>query len=94
MSERPKIVIEITPPEDFDGEAFDPTPVLIEFISSINTIPPRELMDYGPVLPTYRAGCKCITISPAGVCSVDSDVTLVYNAPLEDESMRNFRRHL
>jgi len=84
MSEnKKKIVIEITPMmngEEFKGEYFDPTPLLIKFISSINTIAPRGLKDYGPLSPMYKASCPGGIMGPEGsVWVTSSDLTLVYN---------------
>ena len=83
MSESKKIVIEITPMlngEEFKGEYFDPTPLLIKFISSINTIPPRGLKDYGPVFPMYKADCPGGIMGAEGsVWVTHSDLTLIYN---------------
>lgn len=77
-----KITIVLTPKTDggdFVGESFDPTPLLIKFISSINTIPPRRLKDYGPVFPTYTAGYKGGMYLHEGNIDVKTDITLVYN---------------
>jgi len=82
MSKAPKIVIEITPMmngEEFVGEYFDPTPLLMKFISSIKTIAPRGLKDYGPLFPLYTAGCPAGITGPEGSVFVTSDLTLVYN---------------
>jgi len=84
MSEnQKKIVIEIIPMmngEEFKGEYFDPTPLLIKFISSINTTAPRGLKEYGPLFPMYQAGCPAGIMGPEGSVGVThSDLTLVYN---------------